>query len=62
MQHVAASVAAQVAVAQFDVAALFFIPAAQEGVKLEHLAVAVQQLVFMAAALAPARVSAFEGS
>jgi len=62
MQHVAASVAAQVAVAQVAVAALFFIPAAQEGVKLEHLALAVQQLVFLAAASAPAPVLAFEES
>ena len=64
MQHVEASVAAQVAVAQFNAAALlcFFIPAAQECVELEHLAWAVQQLDFMAAILAPAALFAFAGS
>jgi hypothetical protein len=63
-QHLEASVEAQVAAAQCNVAAsvCFFIPAAQECVELEHLALAVQQLVFLAAASAPARVLAFEGS
>ena len=69
MQHVEASVAAQGAFAQFNVAAstFFFFPAAQAYV--EHLALAVQQLVFMAAWLdpkkvgwTPAAVLAFEGS
>ena len=62
MQHFEASVAAQVAVAQFVVAAgvIDFIPAAQ--VYVEHLACALQQVVFMAAASVPAAVPAFEGS